>query len=67
MADDSVRPGGMACTIGAWDPGTFYPGRTSRTLTLTEFADPELQLIYLHVPDPEDDRLRDDELLAEPE
>ena len=65
VPDDSVRPGGLACSIGAWDPGQWYPGPLSRTLTLTEFADPGVEAIYFVVPNPEDERFTADELFPE--
>ncbi|MCP4642844.1 MAG: hypothetical protein GY851_20520, partial [bacterium] len=65
VPDDSVHPGGMACTVRVWDPGAWYPGRTSRGLTLTEFADPGVTATYFHVPNPQDERVVDDELFFE--
>ncbi len=64
VADDSVHPGGLACTVEVWDPGQWYPGPASRKLTLTEFADPGIEAAYFVVPNPEDERLVDDELFA---
>lgn len=60
--DDSVRPGGLACTVGVWRPEVFYPGKISKTLTLTEFADPGCEHIYFHVPNPNDPLFVNDEL-----
>lgn len=60
--DDSVHPGGLACAVSVWDPGVWYPGGAQRQITLTEYADPGLELIYFHVPNPEDERFADDEL-----
>ncbi|MBN2308615.1 MAG: glycoside hydrolase family 127 protein [Candidatus Hydrogenedentes bacterium] len=64
VPDDSVRPGGMACTVKVWDPGVWYPGGPERTLRLTEFADPGAVAAYFCVPNPEDERYVDDELFA---
>ena len=64
MPDDSVRPGGMCCTVRVWDPGVWYPGETSRELMLTEFADPGTEAAYFHVPNPDDPRYGEDELFV---
>lgn len=60
--DDSVRPGGMACRVSLWKPGTYYPAATPDEAVLTEFADPGAALAYFHVPNPKDERLAEDEL-----
>jgi hypothetical protein len=61
--DDSVRPGGMACTGEAWKPGAWYPSaKPELRLVLTEFADPSGELVYFHVPDPNAKEFSDDEL-----
>lgn len=62
--DDTVRPGGLSATVQVWDPGAWYPGKTSRQLTLTEFADPGVEETYFHVPNPEDPRYEDDPLFV---
>ena len=64
FADDSVHPGGLACTVEVWDPGQWYPGPASRKVTLTEFPDPGIEGAYFVAPNPEDARFVDDELLA---
>ncbi|MFO7973418.1 MAG: glycoside hydrolase family 127 protein, partial [Candidatus Hydrogenedentota bacterium] len=64
IPDNSVHPGGLACTIEAWDPGQWYPGPTSRKLTLTEFPDPGVQAGYFVAPNPENNRFVHDELFA---
>jgi DUF1680 family protein len=61
--DDSVRPGGMACAVQAWKPGTWYPSaKPELRLVLTEFADPSGEFAYFHVPDPNAREFVDDEL-----
>jgi len=63
--DDSVRPNGVACTVRAWPPGSWYPqAAASLSLTLTEFADPDGQATYFHVPNPNAAGLVDDELVV---
>jgi len=64
VPDDSVRPGGLSCTVGVWRPEVFYPSKISQSLTLTEFADPGCEHVYFHVPNPGDKRFMDDELFA---
>jgi hypothetical protein len=65
MADESVRPGGSAFRVKAWRPGGWYPlDKTTYTLTLTEFPDPDGEATFFKVPNPEDSRFVDDELLA---
>lgn len=62
--DDSVRPGGLRCEVKAWAPGAWYPhAQPAYTLNLTEFADPQGEAIYFHVPNPYDARFVDDELI----
>jgi uncharacterized protein len=61
--DDSVRPGGTACSVEAWKPGTWYPSaKPELRLVLTEFADPSAEFAYFHIPDPNAKDLADDEL-----
>lgn len=63
--DESVRPGGLACTLQAWPPGAWYPSAESKLrLKLTEFADPDGVAAYLFVPDPVDPLFVDDELVV---
>jgi hypothetical protein len=65
VADDSVRPGGLAFRVKAWKPGGWYPFEDfAYTLTLTEFPDPNGEATYFMVPDPNDSRFVADELLA---
>jgi DUF1680 family protein len=64
VADDSVRPGGMACRVKAWGPGVWYPfSERDLELTLTEFADPAGEATYFNVPDPKAKDLVEDELV----
>jgi hypothetical protein len=65
VADDSVRPGGLAFRVKAWKPGGWYPFEEfAYTLTLTEFPDPDGEATYFMVPNPNDSRFIADELLA---
>lgn len=63
--DDSVRPGGMKCTVQAWRTTSWYPSAaTDFELVLSEFPDPGGEATYFHVPNPDDVLLVDDELLS---
>ena len=65
LADDSVRPGGLAFRVKAWKPGAWYPlEELDYTLTLTEFPDPGGEATFFKVPNPGDSRFVADELLA---
>jgi hypothetical protein len=65
VADDSVRPGGLAFRVKAWKPGGWYPLEAlAYTLTLTEFPDPGGEATFFKVPNPGDSRFVTDELLA---
>jgi uncharacterized protein len=60
-----IIPGGKACTVKAWGPGTWYPmAKPDLTLTLAEFADPDGEAVFFNVPNPIDPALVDDELIA---
>ncbi len=64
FADDSVRPGGQACKVHAWEPGAWYPhAKAGLELTLTEFPDPAGEATYFHTPNPNADGFVDDELI----
>ncbi len=64
VPDSSVRPGGLACTVKAWRTTGWYPfAKHDWELTLSEFPDPGGQVTYLHLPNPEDPALVDDELM----
>jgi hypothetical protein len=66
MPDDSVRPDGVACQISAWRPGAWYPyAKPDWELTLTEFADPDGEALYFHVPNPNADMFVKDELIQQ--
>jgi len=63
VADDSVRPNGIACRVRAWNSGANYStDKTDFELTLTEFPDPDGVAVYFAVPNPESDQFVDDEL-----
>ena len=65
VADDSVRPGGLAFRVKAWKPGGWYPLEAlAYTLTLTEFPDPGGEATFFKVPNPGDSRFVADELLV---
>ena len=65
IADDSVRRGGMACRLRAWKPAGWYPfANPAYRLTLTEYADPAVELIYFHVPNPLAKEFCEDELVG---
>jgi hypothetical protein len=65
VADDSVRPGGLAFHVKAWKPGAWYPlDKLDYTLTLTEFPDPDGEATFFKVPNPGDSRFVADELLS---
>ncbi len=61
--DAAVHPGGQACRLRAWKPGSNYPDvKPELSLTLTEYADPDGEAAYFKVPDPNQDCLSRDEL-----
>ena len=61
IEDDSVHPGGLACTIKAWRTTSWYPFTAHDfELKLTEFADPGGEMIYFHLPNPEAPELVED-------
>jgi len=65
--DQSVRPGGQSCTVQAWRTTSWYPAaQHDFSLTLTEYADPDAEATYFHVPNPNDETFADDELIARP-
>jgi len=64
IPSDAVRPDGLACRIRAWGPGRWYPmAKTDLELVLTEFADPDGQAAYFHVPNPNAELFVEDELV----
>jgi hypothetical protein len=65
VADDSVRPGGLAFRVKAWKPGSWYPlVPYELTLTLTEFPDTDGEATFLKPPNPNESHFVADELLA---
>jgi DUF1680 family protein len=50
-ADDSVRPGGLACPVEGWNPGYACARPGNVKLRLTEFADPGGRAAYFHLQD----------------
>lgn len=60
--DDSIHPGGVSCRARVWMPGAWYPGEPTHEIVLTEFADPDAIATYFHIPNPNDERIVDDEL-----
>lgn len=62
--DESVRPGGLAFRVKAWDAEDNYPFATpANTLTLTEYPDPGTRQTYFRVNNRQDERLVEDELV----
>jgi DUF1680 family protein len=51
VADDSVRPGGLACLVEGWKPGYACARPGDLKLRLTEFADPGGQAVYFRLQD----------------
>lgn len=65
VRDDSIRPGGLKVSVKAW----LTPEGSGETInvTLTEFADPSGQEVYLRVPNPANTSpitLADDEIVS---
>ncbi|MCA9427324.1 MAG: hypothetical protein KC994_19745, partial [Candidatus Omnitrophica bacterium] len=57
------REGGVAFTVEAWKPGEFYPmAKKGLTLRFVEYPNPEVEMVYFKIPNPEDDGLVEDEL-----
>ena len=65
VPDNTVRPGGLACTVKAWPPGpfSFWPFIERLPLVLTEYPDAGGQAIYFIVPDEYSAAIVDDELV----
>jgi hypothetical protein len=68
VPDNSVRPGGVACTVKAWPPGpyNFWPFIPRVPVVLTEYPDAGGQAIYFIVPDEYSSSLVEDELIDRP-
>ena len=63
--DDAAPVAGLKCRVRAWGPGKWYPmAKPELALVLTEFPDPAGETVYLHVPNPNDPRFEEDELVA---
>ncbi len=61
VPDDSVHPGGLSCTVKAWRTTHWYPSAGyDWELKLTEFTDPDGEMTYFHVPNPNDPVLMDE-------
>jgi len=65
LKDTAVRPGGIACRVGAWSAGRSVDQPPDLTLILTEYADPGGEATYFIPGDPKTPAV-DDELLAGP-
>ena len=61
VKDDTVRPHGLACRVGAWSGGRDVKPPPDLTLLLTEFADPGGEATYFTA-SPRDVETVDDEL-----
>ena len=61
VADTSIRPDGIACSVQAWSPGRALNKPPDLRLTLTEFPDPEGEEVYFKLP--ENAETEEDELL----
>ncbi len=61
--DGTVRKGGMKFTVKGWDTLNWYPlvNYDYEQIVLTEFPDPDGELTYFHVPNPEDSSFEKDE------
>ena len=64
LADDSIRPDGLACRIKAVPPGGHLGDNPGLQLTLREFAHPEGEATFFIVPNPLAPGIGDDELLG---
>jgi hypothetical protein len=51
IKSDSVRPGGVACRVGAWRPSHSLSAKHELKLTLTEFPDPGGRATYFRLRD----------------
>lgn len=51
VADDSVRPDGLACLVRAWKPGYTCARPGNLKLKLTEFTDPDGRATYFRLQD----------------
>lgn len=59
--EDSVLPGGLSCSVKAWLTTHWYPqAGHDWELRLTEFPDPDGEMTYFHVTNPNDPALTED-------
>lgn len=62
--DDTLRPGGLSCTINSWPPGRPpWPIGERVSLVLTEYPDPDGRGIYFMIPGAALAVVADDELI----
>ncbi len=61
--DDTVRKGGLKFTVKGWDTLNWYPlvKYDYENIILTEFPNPDGEMTYLHVINPDDPIIEDDE------
>ena len=65
VRDDSIRPDGRSIPVRAWSADSWYPVQEANLdLTLTEFPDPDGELVYLKPPVPNSREFVRDELLS---
>ena len=64
VSDKRVRSDGLACTLKAWRGGAWYAtDDPAIDVRATEFADPDGEMTYFALLNPNDERLVDDELI----
>lgn len=63
FADNTVHEGGLKFTVKGWETLSWYPltQYDYENIVLTEFPDPDGEMTYLHVPNPEDPIIEKDE------
>ncbi|HOV32695.1 MAG TPA: glycoside hydrolase family 127 protein [Candidatus Hydrogenedens sp.] len=63
--DDTVRQGGLRCTVKGWNTLSWYPlvEYDYENIILTEFPDPDGEMTYFHLPNPNDPLIENDELM----
>ncbi len=64
--DDTVRKGGLKFTVKGWNTLSWYPltKYDYENIVLTEFPDPDGEMTYLHLPNPEDPLIENDEIFG---
>ncbi len=66
-ADKTVRPDGQSLEVAAWAPGAWYPmEKAAYVLKLTEYADPQGEATFFHVPNPNAEGFVEDDLVTPP-